>query len=105
MEIDFDQDQLVRFDLPTFADIYPEQWKERNYNTVQLKIEFLGLQFFNVSGWKGEIIADIKINRLSNNTISLAIVSSHCNVQAIALRSKISSIQGYINNVFGRATL
>ena len=80
IELDRDSAQLqIRVELPIFPDKPSARW-HKNFNRVQIKLSFLGIENFQAQGWDRSMKVRIEINKrdggldvaLSNPEIDLA---------------------------------
>ncbi|MFD0675242.1 Imm50 family immunity protein [Cohnella sp. GCM10027633] len=103
LRITYNDSVSIRLDLPEYADKPPQKWTDQGYNTVQLQIDFSGVDVFDIqlvrkiSGAETvnriEIIRDSELNKINitlEGTYKGTIKAEHGYIQ---------TIQGYINEI------
>lgn len=95
-----DAKMILDADLSRFPDKPPTQWIEMRYNTIQVQLEFWELQSLKIIQWSTENLVDAQIERTPDGLITLSMISSRCDIQAIAHSLRIASVSAYQQGVF-----
>ncbi|WP_353847555.1 Imm50 family immunity protein [Clostridium sp. CMCC3677] len=85
----------IAFKMPFYPESPPKKWKERNYNSAMLELDFFAISMLNINANTNYYIGNIEIKRTENQLIDITI-SGNINVQFQAESGLIQSVEGYI---------
>ena len=85
---------LLKLFAPIFPDKIPKSWEMYRYNTLQIMLEFLNVESFDLLNWIGETKADINIEECTKHNISLIVSSPDCTIRAHAYKVRLA-VNGY----------
>jgi hypothetical protein len=95
LALDRDGPTLTFFmDLPRFADHRPARW-EPSSNTVQLAMDFYGVEELRIAGFPINPILDFQINR-AERKLCIAAGGAGCRIQFSCLSCYIQKVSGYM---------
>ncbi len=85
----------IAFKMPFYADSPPKKWKERNYNSVMVELDFFAISTLKISANTNYYTGNIEIQRAENQLIDITI-AGNIDVQFQAEAGLIQSVEGYI---------
>jgi hypothetical protein len=84
----------ISLDLPRFPDKPSRRWHEAS-NTVQIELDFIGLESIELRGWSTDNIVDIQLNRLPDGKIAINISGAMINLRATCVAFRIQRVNAY----------
>ncbi|MBD5798655.1 hypothetical protein BHU24_23950 [Bacillus pseudomycoides] len=88
----------INFNMPKFADNPPKKWKDLNYNTVFVQLDFFDVQELTLKSSNDKYRGDINIELDKDGNFNINISGSVCmNIKADY--GIIQSVSGYIDTI------
>jgi hypothetical protein len=100
MQIHFSRDaSMISFvlDLPLIPQNPPIRWVKNGFNTVQLKLNCIEVEFVELNGWGHNIIGNLEIIK-TNDSIHLQSVSNLFSIKLVCKFVDIAEISAYVVN-------
>ncbi|HDR8172607.1 TPA: hypothetical protein QC096_003841 [Bacillus thuringiensis] len=88
----------VNFNIPKFADNPPKKWKDLNYNTVFVQLDFFDIQELTLKSSNNKYRGDINIELDKDGKFNINILGSVC-MNLKADYGIIQSVSGYIDTM------
>ncbi|PEA80730.1 Imm50 family immunity protein [Bacillus pseudomycoides] len=88
----------IHFNIPKFADNPPKKWKDSNYNTVFVQLDFFDIQELTLKSSIDKYRGDINIELDKDGKFSINISGSVC-MNLKADYGIIQSVSGYIDTI------
>ncbi|MDM5186430.1 Imm50 family immunity protein [Bacillus sp. DX4.1] len=88
----------INFNMPKFADNPPKKWKDLNYNTVFVQLDFFDIQELTLKSSNDKYRGDINIELDKNGKFNINISGSVC-MNLKADYGIIQSVSGYIDTI------
>ncbi|MED1092691.1 Imm50 family immunity protein [Bacillus paramycoides] len=88
----------INFNIPKFADNPPKKWKDLNYNTVFVQLDFFDIQELTLKSSNGKYRGDINIELDKDGKFNINISGSVC-MNLKADYGIIQSVSGYIDTI------
>ncbi|EEM18355.1 hypothetical protein COM13_11815 [Bacillus pseudomycoides] len=88
----------INFNMPKFADNPPKKWKDLNYNTVFVQLDFFDIQELTLKSSNDKYRGDINIELDKDGNFNINISGSVC-MNLKADYGIIQSVSGYIDTI------
>lgn len=88
----------INFNIPKFADKPPKKWKDLNYNTVFVQLDFFDIQELTLKSSNDKYRGDINIELDKDGKFNINISGSVC-MNLKADYGIIQSVSGYIDTI------
>lgn len=87
----------VLFVMPSTPDFLPKKWREKEYNSVMVKLDFFAISKLNICTDSNEYVGNIEIERTEDELIAIKI-SGNIEAQFQAEGGLIQSVEGFISS-------